>query len=311
MRRFLSVVVGTLVVATVSSTGVAEAMRPVAGASPTVVTTTVRYGPYTIPAASGSMMGEIQNQVDFGVTKPCGACYLTSMKANLVDASGMTLNVDMGLVLHHIVLTDSGRSDATCAGTPLGQLGQRFFASGNERTPVKLPPGYGYYVRRSDAWNMISDLMNMNPTSETVYVKVRFTYSTTAQTRVTPAWLDINECGNSEYTIPAGLSDTHWDWTVNVPGRIVFVAGHIHNDGVDIRATNATTGRKICDSVATYGGTPGYIDMMGMPWISTMSSCAASPVARVLAGQTVRIDSIYDSPTQQTDVMGIMVAYIA
>jgi hypothetical protein len=49
---------------------------------------------------------------------------------------------------------------------------------------------------------------------------------------VKPVWLDIDQCGDSEYSIPAGFSDTHRDWTVNVPGKIVAALGHVHGHGV-------------------------------------------------------------------------------
>ncbi len=95
--------------------------------------------------------------------------------------------------------------------------------------------------------------------------------------------MDVDQCGDSEYCIPAGTSDTHWDWNVNVPGRIVAIGGHVHTEGhgVRIEATNQTTGQSICNSVAT-----------------------------VASGNTVRIHSVYNSPEPMNDVMGIMVAFV-
>src|SRR5829696_1489105 len=40
------------------------------------------------------------------------------------------------------------------------------------------------------------------------------------------------------YSIPAGASDTHWDWNVNVPGNVVAMIGHVHKYGVSVEATN-------------------------------------------------------------------------
>jgi hypothetical protein len=54
-----------------------------------------------------------------------------------------------------------------------------------------------------------------------------------------PVWLDIDQRGDSEYSIPAGFSDTHWDWAVNVPGKVVAMFGHIHGHGVAVEATSA------------------------------------------------------------------------
>lgn len=287
----------------------------VSAASADAATKTVSYGKYTIPAASGSEMGELKNGIKLGVRAPCSNCFITSAQAKLVTSRGKTANVYNGLELHHMVLLAPSRPDATCAGTPLGSLGERFFASGNERTPMLLPTGYGYQLGGSEHWNLIYDLMNMNSQPEKVTLKVTFTYqpASAGLKPVRPVWLDINECGTSEYSIPSGLSDTHWDWTVNVPGHIVAIAGHIHTEGhgVRIEATDETTSTPICNSVATYGGTPEYIDMEGNPYISSMSGCLGDPVATVASGDVVRLHSIYENPGPPTSgVMGIMIAYI-
>lgn len=297
-------------------------------------TTTVRYGPYTIPAASSGEMGQLRNRVQFGVSRPCNGCFITSMRANLVSAAdGSTVNVDDGLMLHHMVLTSQFRPDATCTGRPkfdpeddprspfLGFAGERFFASGNERTVVQFPPGYGYRISSSfgqlgtERWNLIYDLMNMMPEPQTVYIEVTFTHQSASSglEPVKPVWLDIDQCGDSEYTVPSGVSDTHWDWKVNVPGHMVAMGGHVHTEshGLRIEATNQTTGASICNSVATYGGTPDYFDMDGMPWISSMSTCIADPVATVASGDVVRIHSVYDNPgPPDPGAMGIMLAYV-
>jgi hypothetical protein len=58
--------------------------------------------------------------------------------------------------------------------------------------------------------------MNHTATAQTVYVQVTFTYRP-----VRPVWLDIDQRGDSEHSIPAGPSDTHWNWNANVPGKVV------------------------------------------------------------------------------------------
>ncbi|WP_234440043.1 hypothetical protein, partial [Streptomyces bicolor] len=49
--------------------------------------TTVRYGPFTIPAASGHDHGETRNRLSFNVQKPCDDCFITGFKPNLDTAS--------------------------------------------------------------------------------------------------------------------------------------------------------------------------------------------------------------------------------
>lgn len=273
-------------------------------------TKTVRYGPFTIPGATmdsmGNMMpGMIQNRLDLWVSKPCINCYITKMAPNLVYADGSNANLNTGPMLHHVVWSSAFRSDPTCSGNLLGLIGERFFASGNERTVMSLPSGYAYYVGLLDQWNMITDLMNHDMEAKTVYVTLTFTYQTSSLKRVRPVWLDIDQCGDSEFSIPAGVSDSHRDWTVNVEGKVVAIGGHLHDYGVRIEARNETLNTSICNSVAGYNNKPEY-----MGSIDTMSVCIADPVAYVKNGQRVRIHAIYDSPQTFSDRMGIMIGYI-
>jgi hypothetical protein len=306
MRKFLRLVVTAALLAGV---GVVAQSAP-ADASHQASTTTVRYGPFTIPAASGGQPGMLENQLQLWTSKPCTNCYITKMAPTLVYTDGSTANVNTGAMLHHIVLASQFRSDPTCSGDWLGLVGERFFASGNERTVIEFPSGYGYRVNFWDQWNLIYDLMNMTPQAKTVYVEIEFTHRGSGVEPVRPVWFDIDQCGDSEYSIPAGFSDSHWDWNVNVPGRIVAIGGHIHDEGVRIEATNQSTGQSICNSVAGYGETPEYIDMMGRARLSSMSRCIADPVATVSRGQTVRVHSVYNATQPHDDVMGIMIGYI-
>ncbi len=269
-------------------------------------TTTVRYGPYTIPAGTMDDPGMIHNKLQFAVKRPCIDCFITSFKPDLVDTGGNSVNMDTGPMLHHAVWTSQWRRDATCGGDWLGLAGERLFASGNERTAIELPPGYGYRVRWYDSWNMLVDLMNHSPADKTVYVQV--TYRTRPSWEsvqpVRPVWLDIDQCGDSEYSIPAGYSDTHWDWNVNVPGNIVAALGHVHGHGIAVEATNESEGgASICRSLAT-------LDPANVHNVLAMSTCTGDPLARIRSGQTVRLHSEYNSPHPADDVMGIMLAYI-
>ena len=292
-RVFRSIVAAVLLGATLGTVSLITQATPASAA-----TRTVRYGPYTIPAGTDMEMGELENRLNLWVSKPCSNCTITRMQPNLVYADGSRANVNTGAMLHHMVLASQFRSDPTCSGNALGLVGERFFASGNERTVIEYPSGFGYRVGFLDQWNLIYDLMNMEPEAQTVYIEMTFNYvsGSGGLEAVKPVWLDIDQCGDSEYSIPAGTSDAHWDWNVNVPGRVV--------------AIDQSTGQSICNSVATYGGAPDYIDMMGEPWISSMSRCIANPVATVARGQTVRLHSVYNAPEARGDVMGIMIAYI-
>ncbi len=205
---------------------------------------TVWYGPFTVPAGTMDAPGMIHDRLLFGVKRPCSDCFITGFAPDLVYADGSKATMDTGMMLHHAVFTSQCQSDATCSGTALGLAGERFFASGNERTPISFPSGYGYRVHWYDSWNMLVDLMNHTSQGQTVYVKVTYTVRPSWESvhRLKPVWLDIDQCGDSEYSIPAGYSDTHWNWSVNVPGRLVAMLGHVHGYGVAVEATNESQG---------------------------------------------------------------------
>src|SRR5215207_4257195 len=264
LRALVALIAGLIALMTVAAT-----------AQAVTYTKSVRYGPFTISAQTAAGPGMVNNKLMFAVQRPCLGCYVTSFTPNLVYPDGTAATMETGPMLHHAVFASQFRRDATCSGTLLGLAGERFFASGDERTRIAFPPGYGYRVRLYDSWNLLVDLMNHSLEPKTVYVVVTYTYrpSWESVTPVRPVWLDIDQCGDSEYSIPAGFSDTHRDWSVNVPGRIVSVAGHVHGHGVAVEATNESRGgASICRSTATLHPTDPHR-------VLSMSTCTGDPLA--------------------------------
>ncbi len=276
-------------------------------------TTTQRYGPFVVPAKGRDMgAGPMQEKMGMGAMKtfvqqtapPCHGCSITRMRAQLVDAAGRVQNWNTGVMLHHMVLFNTARPDLTCAGGRFWK--ERFFASGNERTPMRLPRGYGYRIGANDSWRLLTELMNMDTRPRTLYLRVRMTYSTRPLRPVTPMWLDVNNCGNSEFSIPAGRSNTPWSYTSPVSGRFVAAAGHLHDGGKRIRLANATRHRTIVNSVAGYGQRRRYEGH-----IASMSGRVGRNLGRVRAGDTLRLNAVYDAPMARDDVMGIVIGYLA
>jgi hypothetical protein len=278
---------------------------------------TVRYGPFNAMGMSmGSgmsmssmnmfnMQGSMQDFFPANIQKPCGNCYIVGMVPDLVYPNGKVANYNTGVMLHHLVVFNTSQRDTTCPS-----WAQRVFASGNERTDYVLPAGYGYYISPTDRWSMLTELMNMSMKMQTVETQITF-YYVPASARlhsVLPLWLDENQCGNSEYKIPAGHSVKRWTYQVpaSIAGNIVAIGGHLHDYGTHISLTDTTSGQMICNAKAGYGAN---MDYMGN--IDSMSGCVGTPVARIHAGDTLRLDSFYNSPMAEKGVMGIMVAYVA
>jgi hypothetical protein len=323
---------------------------PAIDAQPGARTTVVTYGPATVPAATSAAhddAGMLPNVVVTNVAKPCTDCYITGIQADLRYADGTPANIDTGLWLHHMVLATAGRPDPTCNGKLIGRLGERFFASGNERTRLLSPKGYGYLVD-GHPWNLVYDLMNQTQVPKDVRIEVTFNWvpaSTPGITALKPVWLDVDQCGLSEVPAKTGKYQYDYTWSVNVPGRIIGVGAHVHDSGIDLQVVDDDTKTLICDSVARYGG-PGFEEpadpMGGMEHghgaasppstdghghtdddharlhISGMTQCladATTPVYTLTSGKKVSIHARYDTikrPTHGTHpVMGIALLYIA
>jgi hypothetical protein len=125
----------------------------------------IRYGPYTTPNAT--VNGGMEH---FGSPKarlPCQNCVITWMKAGLEYENGDDANATTGMWLHHAVLVNPAKVDATCG--PAAQ-GSRFFASGNERTPVDFcKKGYSTspVLDRSFETNQWTERSKLDITSQT------------------------------------------------------------------------------------------------------------------------------------------------
>ena len=306
--------------------GVVMALAPVANAGAAITTKTIDYGPYTIPAGNGDPhdhdnAGMITNQIVTNIAKPCTGCTIVGVVPDLVYTDGTKATISQGPMLHHAMFAaqSSGKSDVTCPSKGPGLLGERFFASGDERTAIDLTSlPYGYKVNSSETWNMVFDLMNWETTSKTVKIRMTWKYATgsdhTSRAPLRPVWLDANQCSlNSYITVPTGLSDTHYDWKASFGGKLIAAAGHIHDHGVNIELTNESTGGSLlCNSVAGYGG-PGYETPDGRKHVSSMGVCTGNPLSTISKNQTIRLHGIYNVPEGHhliDDAMAIAIAYV-
>jgi hypothetical protein len=216
---------------------------------------TIRYGPYNMPPNSGFH----NTPINFSARAPCTNCYITDIIADLVYdgdprgatdptyATGATANLNHEALMHHFVLINPSRVDAVCSIGLQGQLGERFFAAGNERTHMHLPAPFGYQNTASN-FRLIPHVLNKSSTTyQQVSIQVTYRYRTdSAAIGANPLWFDIDGCTDSEYTVPVGYSDSHdqrpnsdagtYGWISTVSGRMIAMAGHLH----DVDITSAT-----------------------------------------------------------------------
>ncbi|MEU8798704.1 hypothetical protein [Spirillospora sp. NPDC048819] len=285
---------------------------PAAKAAPATAqsqTVTLRYGPYTIPAAADGEHGMLPNQIDFNIEKPCENCYVTGFKPNLVYADGSNANINTGPMLHHAVIFNSSARDTVCAGP------ERVLASGNERVESVFPAGYGFRIGSRDRWTLLADLMNHAHEEKTAYVEFTFTYQSVFGSRITPVtplWLDVGGCADSTWDTPPGQeSENSRTWRSTISGDLVHIRGHLHHGGIAVQTENVTTGQLMCRSVAEEGGTPEFVDHHGNTEISDMPSCGGSPIGRIDRGDTLKITASYRASEEGfTGVMGIMTGWV-
>lgn len=199
--------------------------------------------------------------------------------------------------LHHIVVHNihPRPGDTVCPW----YIPERFFASGNERTPVDFTSHgkqeIGYYIPEHATLLVAPELMNETPCPRPVIVTITYEYVLLKHARgrefkkVTPVWLAISgTCGPSDVDVPIDpntnilLSAFNLTmippWPTNITGTIAFSAGHVHDGGTSLSITR--NGTPICSSSASYGASPGYVEAnssMGMNSTIDMRSCFVSP----------------------------------
>jgi hypothetical protein len=153
--------------------------------------------------------------------------------------------------------------------------------------------------------------------------------------KLTSIWLDVGGCGSSDMLVQPSTTFTlnmSTPWSVPEAssaldaGHIILAGGHLHDGGthVDILRNNIP----ICNSVATYGATPGYVESeSGMQHISNMTMCGSNGSEDFLnndnavrTGDEFSLLAHYDTKAHAgmsepdgspAPVMGIAVLYVA
>jgi hypothetical protein len=254
-----------------------------------------------------------------GVAAPSEAGYITSGRATLVDADGEEIPHHM-VHLHHAVWLNPAREDLTCDSYD-GWLPNydRFFATGKERTKLVMPEGHGYYwsnrasqpyTQSAPFWVLVSHLDGVHGGSE-VYIEFDMGFVPESEaadmTDTRPVWLDVRNCSSDPvFTVKKGSGKRgvfreHWNYEMPIGGNFVFMGGHLHDGGLNLKLRNVSTGDLVFTSKASYG-------LKKEPWyLTSMSTFSGLPGKLVAAGDELRLTAVYDSTHTWKDVMGIMV----
>ena len=211
-----------------------------------------------LPAAT-----TIHNALRHDVPRPCTNCYITDIVPSLVyvnDANhpdGTVANLDNDAMLHHFVLINRQRPDPVCPGGLEGQIGERFFAAGNERSQMHLPSPFGYQNSRT-TWSLISHVINKGTVQKSLNIELVFQYRTDGRARRRSRCGSTSTAASTPSTRRRSATTTRTvDWTSNVSGRMIGMGGHMH----DVDVTNSAPCVDHCPEkghgIAVSGGAPG------------------------------------------------------
>jgi plastocyanin len=282
---------------------------------------------------------EVRQWYDFAPTPPQDG-YITHMETDIVDeGTGAPVPISR-LMLHHIVFLNLNRRDSTCGDQgylsfggrkDFGNFGaQRFYGAGEERLKFSMPPGYGYPTNDADTWGVVAMVMNHRSGADRALIHYEVTVDSSPLIPVKPYWFDVRDCRSDPiYNVPSvakgkkklkkrpapTINETR-DYVIPESGRLVAGAGHVHGGAVGVKLTQPNCGnREVARSDPTWGRPdhPFYNvrPILHEPGPINMSGFGSTTGLPVHAGETIRLNSIYDNSLPHVRVMGIMVGYLA
>jgi plastocyanin len=252
---------------------------------------------------------------------------ITKMQVDIVDGDGTPVPISR-LMLHHIVFLNLGNRDRTCGTFTLFDNAssfpapERFYAAGEERAKLSLPPGYGYRIDHED-WAMTYMVMNHRSAVDHAQIQYRVTVDDDPTLQeVHPYWADANNCkADPIYTVPGtggpgSVHDNTSDVVMPESGRIVAGSGHVHGGAFKLTLNEPGCGdRQVAESVPTWGPPdhPFYNvrPILHEPGPINMSAWTTPVGIPVNAGERLQLHSLYDGSRPHMRVMGIMIFFVA
>jgi plastocyanin len=221
---------------------------------------------------------------------------------------------------------------------------QRFYAAGEERAKMSMPRGYGYQTNAGDNWALVAMVMNHRSAADHALIHYEVTVDTDPSLQsVKPYWFDVRDCrADPIYNIPSVAQkakkaakkhrkgkkkhkrratakptiDETRDYVFPESGRLIAGAGHVHGGAIRETLTQPDCGnRQVAESDPTWGlaDHPFYNvrPVLHEPGPINMSAFRSTTGLPIHAGETIRLNSIYDDSQPHVRVMGILVAYLA
>ena len=291
------------------------------------------FGPLTI--APG------QNEITFSgpdVAKPAVDGYIVAIYPNLLRSDGSVPPVDI-IHLHHGVWVNLSGKD------PTAPLPERFFASGEEKTTMIVPPGYGYPFKTSDKWLINYMLHNLLSTPDEVSITYSMDFIPASDPAaknikpVRPIWMDVqngstypvfdslkNAGKDGLFTYPDDATDPYQggkaknEWTVDKDTVLIATGGHLHPGGLYtdlyVKRSGATASAEAAPSVKgdkahLFRSEAVYYEPAGaVSWDVALTVTQPDWMVSVKKGDVLSTTTTYDSARASWyESMGIMVMW--
>ncbi len=274
------------------------------------------YGP--VPVKPG------QNIIRLNPTNlfPSRPGYITRFDPELVYLNGSVPRVDV-LHLHHAVWLVNGRPQ---------------FATGEEKSIVQLPKGFGWRSLPSDDWRLNDMIHDLVGSADSVYIVWRIDFvpdtapAAASMHRVRTQWMDVSgpspRVGISSpiypvfnalrgmgsggrYSFPdqatgaqRNLIGPSQKWKPDHPVTLISTVGHLHPGGLQtgLRVRRGERHRTIFSSKAHY-----YEPAGAVSWDVAMGATPHDWRVKLQPGDTLSVNATYDvSKADWYEVMGIM-----
>jgi plastocyanin len=257
-----------------------------------------------------------QNTISFDVTRqrPKVDGFITSFTPNLVRRDGKAPPVDV-IHLHHAVWLSNLRPT---------------WAAGEEKTAMRLPPGFGWRYRTSDRWILNHMIHNLTPGDDTVWVTwdMDFVPASAPAAKhvhaVDTEWIDAmggkaypvfdavrGSGAGGRFTFPDQAQTPYPDsavprnqWVVDHDSTLVATLGHLHPGGLWTDLTLTRGGR----TVRLFRSRAHYFEPAGpVSWDVAMTATPRRWRVRVKRGDILAVHGTYDtSRASWYEAMAIM-----
>lgn len=215
--------------------------------------------------------------------------WLQGYRVEVLDAEGNAVPRE---VIHHVNIMAPERREL------FSPIMQRIGAVGHETAPVVIPGMLGYPIEEGD--RILISAMLHNPTSDPyqgVRIRVRFRHEAEGLVDpidVFPFYMDVTPPAElHSFDLPPGRSETSWEGSPAVAGRILGVGGHAHQYAVALKLTDVTD-NKVLYETAPITDESGAVIGMAQDFFLTRLGIPIRP------DHTYSLSVVYENPTGET-----------